>query len=70
MNDDDIEVYLMINEPTFDVGDKQYSVCCVSGTFGTCDSDGTTLDFPNITALLDEWMIDGKPFRDIVETIM
>ncbi|MBS7225379.1 MAG: hypothetical protein KH050_08575 [Clostridiaceae bacterium] len=70
MNDVDIEVYLMTNEPAFDIGNKQYSVCCVDGIFFTSDSDGKEFDFPNIAALLDGWIVDGKPFRDIVMTIM
>lgn len=70
MSDKEIELYLMTNEPAFDIGEKQYSVCCVNGIFGTWDSDGNTLDFHGISDLLDNWVIDGRPFRDIVQSIM
>lgn len=71
MNDDDIALFLMINEPAFEVGDKQYSVCCPrNNLYATWDSDGNTFDFTDITSLLDEWVVDGKPFREIVESIM
>ena len=71
MNDREIETFLMINEPAFDVGDRQYSVCCPFGNhFSTWDSDGNTFDFESVSDLLDNWIVDGKPFREIVGTIM
>ena len=70
MSDRDIETFLMMNEPAFDVGDRQYSVCCVNGIFGTWDSDGNIFDFASISDLLDNWIVDGKPFRNIISTIM
>ncbi len=71
MDEDNIALFLEMNEPAFDVGGKQYSVCCpANNLFATWDSDGNTFDFPDVTALLDEWMIGGKPFRSIVQTIM
>lgn len=70
MNDRDIETFLMINEPTFEINGKCYSVCVVDGVYGTWDSDGLTFDFPDVSALLDNWMIDGKPFRNVVKNIM
>lgn len=71
MNDVDIATYIMISEPVFEIGDKQYSVCCPkSGLFCTWDSDGNTFDFRGIAELLNHWMIDGRPFREIVNSIM
>lgn len=70
MNEADIQTYLMINEPAFDIGQKQYAVCCVNGTFGTWDSDGNTFDFPTVQALLDGWIVDGRPFREVLPTIL
>lgn len=71
MSDKDIGVHLMINEPTFVLGGKQYSVCCpVPNEFSTWDSDGNTLDFQNVTSLLDSWIVNGKPFRDVVKEII
>ena len=70
MNDNDIGIFLMINEPVFSIGNKQYSVCSPGSGFSTWSSDGTMLDFPDIQSLLDGWVIDGKPFRSIVNTLM
>lgn len=67
---EDIELFLMINEPVFNIGEKQYSVCCPGDGFSTWDSDGNTYDFPDIESLLDQWIVSGKPFRDIVESII
>ena len=69
--DDEIALFLMINERSFFIGDKQYSVCCPDNkNFCTWDSDGNTFDFPNVASLLDESIIEGKAFRQIVEEIM
>ena len=71
MNDKDIALYLIVNEPTFKISGKQYTVCSPTGQeFFTWDSDGNKFDFSDITDLLDHWNVDGKPFRDIVKKIM
>lgn len=70
MNRADIATYLMINEPAFDIGGKQYAVCCINHVFGTWDSDGNTFNFDSVDDLLEKWMIDGKPFQEILPTIM
>lgn len=71
MKNDDISLFLTMNEPTFDVADKQYSVCNPGGkSFATWDSDGNTYNFQGLDDLLDHWIVDGKSFRDIVQSIM
>ncbi len=70
MNIDDIAQYLMINEPTFELDGKQYSVCYINGVWGTWDSSGNTYDFCDINELLDDWIVAGKSFRQIVSQIM
>jgi hypothetical protein len=71
VKENDIALFLAINEPAFELDGKQYSVCSPSNElFSTWDSDGNTFDFHGITALLDNWIINGKPFREIVEKIM
>ena len=70
MEEKDLALFLMTNEPMFRFGGKEYSVCCPDGTFSTWDSDGNTFDFPDVHTLLEEWMIEGKPFRDRVEAMM
>lgn len=70
MNTDNIVLFLQINEPAFEVDGMQYSVCCPGDGFSTWDSEGHEFDFPDIDSLLNGWMVGGKPFRDIVESIM
>lgn len=71
MKDKDIGLFLMLNEPTFEMGGKKYSVCCPSdGQFSTWDSDGSIFDFPDVSSLLDNWIVNGKPFREVVKNIM
>ena len=59
-----------MNEPVFEIGGKQYSVCAPSNGFSTWDSDGNMFDFTTVHELLERWIVDGKPFREIVATIM
>ena len=71
MNDNDIELFILTNEPVFTLGGKEYSVCCPeAGSFATWDSDGNTQDYPSFDALLDEWFVGGKPFREVAPTLM
>ena len=63
MDEQELALFLMINEPTFHFRGKAYGVCCPDGTFATWDSDGNTFDYPDVHTLLDGWMIAGKPFR-------
>ena len=67
----DIEIFILTNEPTFIVDGKEYSVCCPeTGSFSTWDSDGNRNDYVGLDSLLDKWLIGGKPFREIVPTLM
>lgn len=66
----DIESYILLGEPAFDYAGKQYSVCSPDGKFHTWDSDGITLDFPDIDSLLSGWIVGGRPFKDIVDQVL
>lgn len=67
----DIKMFLIINEPAFDVGDVQYSVCVPEkDIYCTWDSTGEVHDFYSLEALLDQWMIQGRPFREVIKEIM
>ena len=71
LNHNDIELFILTNEPTFLIEGKEYSVCCPkAGSFSTWDSDGNTHDYPSLDALLDKWIVGGKPFREIAPTLM
>ena len=71
MTKDDIDLFLQINEPVFDVGEMQYSVCCPEeGLYATWDSKGNMFDFNSIDDLLDNWIIAGKSFRDVAQELI
>lgn len=71
MTKNDIETALMISEPAFDYGGKEYSVCCPHGDlFCTWDSDENKFDFHGIDDLLEHWTVGGKPFGEIAEGIL
>lgn len=69
----EIEEFILFNEPSFNYGGEEYSICCPDGRYYVTASDSpadTDLAFNSIDELLDGWIIQGKPFRDIVETIV
>ena len=71
LNRNDVELFILTNEPVFVIEGKEYSVCCPeTGSFSTWDSDGNTQDYASLDALLDKWIIGGKPFREIIPTLM
>lgn len=71
LNRNDIELFILTNEPAFAIDGKEYSVCCPeTGSFSTWDSDGNTQDYVSLDALLDTWIIGGKTFREIIPALM
>ena len=56
-----VEQWLLVNEPAFQYGGKQYSVCSV---------DGEEEDFSGVDNLLDNWMVGGKRFKDILDEVI
>lgn len=69
MNEEHIELYLMINEPTFEFNGKEYSVWCPGDGFATSDSDGNEQEFADIHDLLENWKLCGLPFKFVVQTL-
>ena len=69
MNTEDIKLYIMMNEPIFEYNGIQYSICCPDEQFCTWDEKGNECTFDNIDDLLNNWEIDNKLFKDIVEDI-
>ncbi len=66
-----IEMFLILNEPTFTISGKQYSICCPEpGSYSTWDSDENVFDFDSLESLLDGWIVDEKPFGEIVSKLM
>lgn len=65
-----VEQWLLVNEPAFQYGGKQYSVCSVDGMYYTWNSDGEEEDFSGVDNLLDNWTVGGKRFKDILDEIM
>lgn len=60
---------IICNEPAFMYDGAVYGICHPSGTFyvraeGHPEYD--ELSFSDVDDLLDNWIIDGNPFRDIL----
>ena len=63
---------LLYNEPSFSYHGKEYGICHPNDLFGVYAEDQPSdieLSFQNVDDLLDGWMIQGKPFREILPEI-
>lgn len=66
----EIELFLLMNEPVFEMDGVQYSVCCpADNRFCTWDSNGNTYDFQGIDDLLDNWIVAGRPFGNVANEV-
>ena len=65
------ELILFI-EPSFSYYGKEYSICHLGGIFYVWSEDqpeDVKLSFADVNNLLDNWIIHGKRFRDILSEI-
>ena len=63
---------LLYNKPSFSYCGKEYGICNPNGIFGVYAEDKPSdieLCFQNVNDLLDGWMIQEKPFRQILPEI-
>jgi hypothetical protein len=63
---------LAYNEPSFGYNGKEYSICSPDGKYYVTaeDSPGDIdLVFKDPDDLLDHWLVQGKPLRDILQNI-
>ena len=63
---------MVCNEPDFEYNGQEYSICWPDGKYYVTASDSPTdvgLEFETIDDLLDHWLIQGKPLRDILPDI-
>lgn len=69
MTAEEFKEMIMYNEPDFLYHGVVYSICHPEEEFYTRREDqkvGEGLEFSNIDDLLDNWLIEGKPFREIL----
>lgn len=60
------------NEPSFGYQGNEYSICHPGDTYYVWSEDqpqDVDLEFNNLDALLDGWLIHGKPLREILPDI-
>ncbi len=63
---------MMCNEPDFCYNGQEYSICSPNGKYYVTASDNpeaANLEFDTLDDLLDQWRIQGKPFREIIPAI-
>lgn len=61
------------NEPDFIYNRQHYSICWPDGKYYVTASDSpgdADLVFDSLDDLLDHWIIQGKPFREILKDIV
>lgn len=72
MDIDKFKELLNCNEPSFGYKGKEYSICSPDGKFYVTaeDSPGDIdLVFTDSDDLLDHWLVQGKPLREILQNI-
>lgn len=63
---------LVCNEPDFEYNGQMYSICCPNGIYFVTASDSPSdidLRFGSVDDMLDSWVIQGSPLRDILKDI-
>ena len=68
----DFKKLMQCNEPDFTYNGQTYSICWPDGRYYVTASDSpgdVDLKFDTLDALLDGWMIQGRPLRDILPDI-
>ena len=63
---------LLYNEPEFEYNGKAYSICSPDGNFYVLSEDNPADDdlvFNSVDDMLDHWIIQGKPLREIIPDI-
>ena len=66
------EEMMLCNEPDFTYNGQEYSICSPDGKYYVTASDSPTdidLEFETLNDLLDSWMIQGRPLREILAEI-
>lgn len=72
MKVDDFKDIMMCNEPDFGYNGQKYSICSPNGKYYVTASDSpgdVDLEFDSLDDLLDNWTVQGKPFREVLPEI-
>lgn len=72
MTVDAFKKMMACNEPDFSYNGRQYSICWPDGKYYVTASDNPKDDdlvFNTLDDLLDNWVIQGKPLREILPNI-
>lgn len=72
MTVDDFKTMMLCNEPDFGYNGQEYSICCPNSKYYVAASDSpgdVDLEFASLNDLLDRWMIQGRPLREVLPEI-
>lgn len=72
MTVDAFKEMMMCNEPDFRYNGQEYSICWPGGRYYVTASDSPNdvdLEFSTLDDLLEHWMIQGRPLREILPYI-
>ena len=72
MTVEEFKTMMACNEPDFAYNGEAYSICWPNGKYYVTASDSpddADLEFDSLDNLLDRWMIQGKPLREILSQI-
>lgn len=72
MHIDDFKKMVLINEPDFGYNGFEYTIARPNGFFTVYAEDSPSdedLMFETVEDLLENWMIQGKPLKDILDEL-
>ena len=72
MRIEDFKEMLLVNEPSFEYNGYEYTIACPNGFFTVYAEDSPSdedLEFETVEDLLDNWMVQGRSLKEIVEEI-
>lgn len=70
MKIEDLKGELETNDISFSYNNKEYSICPLDKIYaGECLNDDDDNSFDTFEEMINNWIVDGKKFKDIVEKI-
>lgn len=67
---EDLKIELETDDISFSYKDKEYSICPLNKIYaGECCNDEDNNSFDTFEEMVDNWIIDGKTLKDIINDI-
>lgn len=69
MTIDELRKYLELDDIEFSYNGKDYFICPLNNIFSAGEADKTEAEYKTFDDLINNFMIEGKPLKDIITDI-